>query len=61
MNKKVRMQIVLPQDVARELRKYVVKRSWSDFVSEAVKEKLEKENVRNLILETSGSLKDGEK
>ena len=60
MNKKVRMQIVLPQDVARELRKCVMKRSWSDFVSEAVKEKLEKENVRNLILETSGSLAEKE-
>lgn len=61
MNKKVRMHLVLPQDMARELRKTVEKRKWSDFVSEAIKEKLERMRFERVVIETAGCLNPNEK
>lgn len=60
MDKKTRMHIVLPREIARELKKSVEKRKWSDFISEAVKEKLVRTKLEHAISQTAGSLKADE-
>ena len=41
-----RINITLPNDLARDLRKTIPARSRSKFISEALKEKLSKRNLR---------------
>lgn len=58
MSKKIRMHVVLPPEIAKEFRKTVEKRKWSDFMAEAVREKLDRMQFEHVVLETAGSLGD---
>mgnify|MGYP001593384016 CR=1 FL=1 len=63
--KKMPMNILLPEDIARDLRSYIAKRQISKFIAQAVEEKLFKKKeqlAKDLITSSSDNIrkKEGE-